>query len=477
MITISMILITNYSTHFFNVKNKVTQMKRLFTLLALVVVLAVQSQAAIYLVGQSPVGLGWDPSKGIEMTDNGNGTYQYVVSISGTVYFCFADQLAASSSDWSTFNSDYRYGPSSKDYKVVTNTDVPVGKNGDYSFRFDGDGTEYKIIFNLNALTIRIEGNDSPEVNPITGDCFILGEIGGNTWAPDLGVKMSTTDGNIFTTTAATTNLSDYSYFSFTTKLATSADDWGSITDYRLGAQSDADYEVTSDMLGTEIGLSAFGGTTAFKIAPGEYKFTVNVNEKTLVISGNMSPIDPITGDVFVMGEVNGNGWAANTGVKMSTTDQNVYTTTITTDGANVDENDGIGYSYFNFTTKLAETSDGWETISAYRFGASDVDYLVSSDQLGIDLSLSNYGVFNSYKIPAGTYDLTLNLADKTLVIATATGIKGDVNGDGVVSLADINAIIEMMLNNNSSTKGDVNEDGQITIADINAVIGIMLAD
>jgi len=450
-------------------------MKKIITLIALVAAIALQSQATIYLVGQAPTGMGWDPSQGIVMTDNGDGTYQYVTAISGTVYFCFADQLTTSSSDWSTFNSQYRYGPSSKDYKVVTNTDVPVGKNGDYSFRFDGDGTEYKIIFNLNNLTIRIEGNTTPEVDPITGKCYILGEMGGNSWAPDLGVEMISTDGNIFTVTTSTTNLSDYSYFSFTTKLADNADDWGSITDYRMGAVSDGDFEVTDDMLNTELALSDFGGSTAFKIAPGEYKLTVNVSEKTLVIEGDMDPINPITGDVFIMGEVNGNSWAANTGVQMATTDQNIYTATITTDGANVGD-DGVGYSYFSFTTLLGETSDSWAAIAAYRFGASDNDYILSSDQLGIELSLSDFGTANSYKIPAGTYDLTLNLADRTLIVSPVSGdVKGDVTGDGEVSVADVNAVIDMILAGGYSAAADVNGDGEVTVTDVNVIIDIIL--
>jgi len=450
-------------------------MKKIFTLLALVAVMALQSQATIYLVGQEPTGKGWDPSKGIEMTDNGDGTYQYVTAISGTVYFCFADQLASSSSDWSTFNSEYRYGPSSKDYKVVTNTDVPVGKNGDYSFRFDGDGTEYKIIFNLNNLTIRIEGNTTPEVNPITGNCYVLGEMGGNSWAPDLGVEMSTQDGNTFKVVTTTTNATDYSYFSFTTKLATSADDWGGISDYRFGAISEGDFEVTSDMLNTTIGLSDFGGSTAFKIAPGEYTLIVNISEKTLIIQGDMEPIDPITGDVFILGSVNGNDWAANTGVKMSTTDQNTYTATITADGSAVTDDNGVGYNYFSFSTLLGETSDSWDAISAYRFGAIAADYLLSEDQLGIELSLSNFGTSNSYMIPAGTYDLVLNLADKTLVVTRSTGLRGDVNGDGEVSIADVNAVVDLILAGAYTTAGDVNEDGEVTVADVNAVIDIIL--
>ena len=54
--------------------------------------------------------------------------------------------------------------------------------------------------------------------------------------------------------------------------------------------------------------------------------------------------------------------------------------------------------------------------------------------------------------------------------------IKGDVNGDGEVSIADINAIITMILTSNPTAAGDVNGDNEVTIADVNAVIGIILS-
>ena len=54
------------------------------------------------------------------------------------------------------------------------------------------------------------------------------------------------------------------------------------------------------------------------------------------------------------------------------------------------------------------------------------------------------------------------------------TTLKGDVNGDGEVSIADINAVINMILSGKFNVKGDVNGDSEITIADINAIIYII---
>lgn len=56
-----------------------------------------------------------------------------------------------------------------------------------------------------------------------------------------------------------------------------------------------------------------------------------------------------------------------------------------------------------------------------------------------------------------------------------AVPIPGDVNNDGEVSIADINAVIDMILKGEQDLRGDVNEDGEVTIADINAVIDVIL--
>ena len=54
--------------------------------------------------------------------------------------------------------------------------------------------------------------------------------------------------------------------------------------------------------------------------------------------------------------------------------------------------------------------------------------------------------------------------------------IPGDLNGDGQVDIADVNAVINMMLGKVSPTAaGDVTGDGNVDISDVNAVINIML--
>ena len=54
-------------------------------------------------------------------------------------------------------------------------------------------------------------------------------------------------------------------------------------------------------------------------------------------------------------------------------------------------------------------------------------------------------------------------------------GKPGDVNGDGEVNIADVNAVIDMILSNKPLASGDVNRDGEVNIADVNAVLDMIL--
>lgn len=67
-------------------------------------------------------------------------------------------------------------------------------------------------------------------------------------------------------------------------------------------------------------------------------------------------------------------------------------------------------------------------------------------------------------------------LRDSTAKAGEMSTLKGDVNGDGEVNIADINAIIDMILAGESNDKGDVNDDGEVNIADINKIIDLILS-
>ena len=144
------------------------------TILALVLA-ALPARAAIYMVGNTPFG-DWNPGRGVEMTDLGNGTYTLTANISGTVWFVFADGL---SSDWNVFNANYRYGPTGGSQEVAAgNTYTTQKSNNNHSYKFTGSGKDYVFTFDLTHLTFGIdEYQEPPMPDPFTLE---VGDVNGD---------------------------------------------------------------------------------------------------------------------------------------------------------------------------------------------------------------------------------------------------------------------------------------------------------
>jgi GH35 family endo-1,4-beta-xylanase len=83
------------------------------------------------------------------------------------------------------------------------------------------------------------------------------------------------------------------------------------------------------------------------------------------------------------------------------------------------------------------------------------------------DGTLNFNGFYGDYEITADgqTYDLTLDKGTTDYIIS----IPGDVNGDGTVNLADLNAV-KNNFGEDGSTGGDANGDGVVNLADLNEV-------
>jgi hypothetical protein len=66
-----------------------------------------------------------------------------------------------------------------------------------------------------------------------------------------------------------------------------------------------------------------------------------------------------------------------------------------------------------------------------------------------------------------------------TLIKGGPEPIKGDVNGDGEVNIADVNCVIDVILGAREASefegRADVNGDGEVNIADVNVIIDIIL--
>ena len=66
-----------------------------------------------------------------------------------------------------------------------------------------------------------------------------------------------------------------------------------------------------------------------------------------------------------------------------------------------------------------------------------------------------------------------------SITVASYAAIHGDVNGDGEITAADITALYDYLLNNDTSNlvHGDCNGDGNITAADVTAVYDVLLGN
>ena len=374
-------------------------MKKVFTLIAMAV-FALCMQANIYIVGSNPFG-DWQTNAGMEMNDNGDGTYSVTVELSGTIWFVFADGLTENAGEWDQFNNEFRFGPSTgADQKVTigqyTSTQKQGNGNGAYQLACGMEPSEFTFTFDLENMEFIVEGlvdpDDGFKVFTVAGSAA---SVFGTTWDP------TNSDNDMVQNADGLWTLDKYNCElpegNLEFKIVANRD-WGfawPADNYQVYIEQPGYYDVhiTFDSTNYEVNGIA-------------------------EIAGELPPAR--TDDLFILGEVNGNGWAPNVGVQMDTEDQNIYTADVTATGENKDEGDETLYSYFSFTSKLAEAADDWSGIAMNRLGAIEDGYLVSEDMLGMELGLSSFGTSNSFKVPSGAYQLTVNLDAQTLVITKA---------------------------------------------------------
>lgn len=114
---------------------------------------------------------------------------------------------------------------------------------------------------------------------------------------------------------------------------------------------------------------------------------------------------------------------------------------------------------------KIPADSLGKVNDSGLRVHSFAVEYGVDSEGYE-EVTLFTFKAYNGMAV----YKIGRNV-DAGQTTATV----GDVNGDGEVNIADVNALIDMILKGINEPSGDVNDDGEVNIADVSAVIDIIL--
>ena len=127
-----------------------------------------------------------------------------------------------------------------------------------------------------------------------------------------------------------------------------------------------------------------------------------------------------------------------------------------------------IGKWAFRDCNGLTDVYSFISDISKVTIGGSTF-YLSDKNYSGRTLHVP-YGAADDYQANENWYSYFGSIVEMDQV-------PGDVNGDGEVNIADVNAVINMILGgNNDTTAADVNGDGEINIADVNSIINIILS-
>ena len=106
-----------------------------------------------------------------------------------------------------------------------------------------------------------------------------------------------------------------------------------------------------------------------------------------------------------------------------------------------------------------------------------DLEALGGVDNLGtFPITVKSIKFTLDKSAAAGSHTIGLKSFYCHYAHTAAAGSPGDVNGDGEVNIADVNALIDIILVGAEATdSADVNHDGEVSIADVNALIDIIL--
>ena len=131
-----------------------------------------------------------------------------------------------------------------------------------------------------------------------------------------------------------------------------------------------------------------------------------------------------------------------------------------------------IKYIFLMLAGCMALTASAFEeTLTFVRTDGTTVTF--STDGLKITFA----GASNAIISNAETSGATVNLGNVDYMCfgEVEANLKGDENGDGEVNIADINALIDLILTGKTNSLADVNGDDEVNIADVNAIIDIIL--
>lgn len=321
---------------------------------------------------------GWGTSNQFETTDDDHYTLHLDKLTGG---FKIAD------ADWS---ADYNFG-AGENAVVTPGVDFPVFNGSNTNITVEGELTDVTVNFTLSTTTLLIEAGGAGEV---TYTYALHGTLASTTWAP-----VALTEGEAGVWTGSFVAGQAAGVFGVKQLNGTVQTSWIAGD----GAQ-------TINAENTTATLTDNGGENiAIEMAAGAtYNATLDLNKMTVTIvaNGEVPPV-PVTypETFYILGEVNGNGWAPDAGVAMENKGEGIFVA----EGVQVD-------GYFSFTEVLAEAGD-WSSLQ--RYGAA-----TDGAEIALDAPLAFSKGDNAFKVfEAGTYDMQVDFATMTVTLLKAGAV------------------------------------------------------
>lgn len=252
----------------------------------------------LYLIGMVN-GLNWDPTQGELMTNEGDGVFTtQIIDAAVGATFGFSSVLAENNDGggWDYVNAN-RYGAVADNTPVVIGEENAIYQNA-FAFNLPKSGT-YNLTVDLVNMNMFVEYVE-PE-NPET--LYLFGTISEtDQWVPTTNVELTNDGNDVYTAEDVVIYKSSdegetYGYIAFT---ATPSEDWNVVNATRYGPVV-GNTELVNEVA-TEIGRN---GDTSYKIIPGTYDFTVDLNANTVTVVEKGSGVEQVINAVAVIG---GNG-------------------------------------------------------------------------------------------------------------------------------------------------------------------------
>lgn len=399
-------------------------MKKTITLsiVALLAMIGLKAQAAMYLVGDGFNG--WTTTGNVEMTDDGDGMYSWSGNlVAGSSFAFFRD-----TEDWGS-----QRGPAAGDGSAPTGDWEDTQAMGAWTLTASGG---YVIQYNYNTDQAKIVLTEEPIFNPAQRRFAVTGAAFGGWNMPPAGNQIFANNGDgTYTLEFEGATAADFKLSSIDVN-----SDFSSWTVFDSGVMG------ASNLASGDNALSTSYGTVNMHLpVSGNVTLTIsNVTETSCTL--NITLTEEIIPDkaYYLIGAFN--EWSEETMVPFEEHD-GVFTLTQT----------------FGGEFKVKDENGNW-------LGG------------GVTLTEENPSVTlvdGGNLVLAEEKEYTLTIVDGVLTVTFPSSVYGDVNGDEVVTSADITAIYDFLLNNDASSlvNGDVNNDGNITSSDITSVYDILLGN